>query len=171
MAELTPTPTEERSSPGTVVLRDIVDDDLAVFFEQQLDATANRMAAFTAKEPTDRAAFTAHWAKIRADETILIKTILFDDQVTGYVTSHRWFGEPEVSYWLGKEYWGRGIATQALAQFLRQQPVRPLYARAVKDNIASLRVLEKCGFVVCGEDKGFANARGEEVEELILSIR
>ena len=163
--------TRTDAAPATVFLREMSEEDLPIFFAQQLDASANWMAAFTAKEPTDRAAFMAHWAKIRADEAILIKTILFDGQVAGYVTSHGWFGEPEVSYWLGKEYWGKGIATRALAQFLHQQPVRPLYARAVKDNIASLRVLEKCGFAICGEDKGFANARGEEVEELILSLR
>ena len=48
---------------------------------------------------------------------------------------------------------------------------RPMYARVVKDNIASLRVLEKCGFTICGEGKGFAYARGEEVEEFILRLK
>ena len=171
MTEQASTPIEEHSSSGTVVLRDMIDDDLAIFFEQQLDAIANQMAAFTAKEPANHAAFMAHWAKVRADAAVVIRTILFDGQLAGYVTSHGWFGEPEVSYWLGREYWGKGIATQALARFLCVQPVRPLYGRAVKDNIASIRVLEKCGFVVCGEDKGFANARGEEVEEQILALR
>lgn len=163
MPELTPNPWT-----GTVLLRDVAPDDLSIFFEQQLDPAANYMAAFTAKDPTDREAFTAHWAKVMADHSIVIKTILYDGQVAGSVLSHGWFGEPEISYWIGKEYWGKGIATRALAAFLDVQKERPLYARAVKDNIASLRVLEKCGFTISGEDKGFANARGMEAEEYIL---
>lgn len=51
-----------------------------------------------------------------------------------------------------------------------EDDLRPLYARAVKDNIASIRVLEKCGFVLSGEDKGFSNARSKEVEEFILKL-
>jgi RimJ/RimL family protein N-acetyltransferase len=79
-------------------------------------------------------------------------------------------GQPEVTYWIGKEYWGNGVATRALSAFLESARVRPLHARAAKDNVASLRVLEKCGFVITGEDKGFSNARGEEVEEFILTL-
>ncbi len=153
-----------------VKLRNVVENDLPVFFEQQLDLEANRMAAFTAKDPTDQDAFNAHWAKILADDTILIKTILFDGEIAGYILSHGWFGEPEVSYWIGKSFWGKGIATAALAQFLQIKPTRPLYARVVKDNLGSKRVLEKCGFTIHSHDKGFANARGMEVEELILKL-
>jgi RimJ/RimL family protein N-acetyltransferase len=154
-----------------VKLRDVAPSDLPIFFAQQLDPTANQMAAFTAQDPANREAFNARWAKIMADEAITIKTILFDEAVAGHILSHNWFGEPEVSYWLGREYWGRGIATQALSLFLAQLATRPLYARAAKDNVASLRVLEKCGFTICGEDKGFANARNSVVEELILEYR
>ena len=149
-------------------LRDVKEGDPPIFFEQQLDPEANRMAAFTARDPADRELFMVKWGKILADERIRIKTILFGEQVAGHIVSHGWFGEPEVSYWLGKEYWGRSIATAALAQFIEVVQTRPLYARAVKDNVASIRVLEKCGFTICGEDRGFANARGEEVEEFIL---
>jgi RimJ/RimL family protein N-acetyltransferase len=155
---------------NAVLLREVVDSDLAIFFEQQLDTAANQMAAFTAKNPSDQDAFNVHWAKIRADPGITIQTILFAGEVAGYVTSHRWFGEPEVSYWLGRAYWGQGIATAALATFLEQVTVRPLYARVVHDNIGSRRVLEKCGFILAGEDKGYANARGEEVVEFIFVL-
>ena len=151
-----------------VTLRHVTQHDLPLFFAQQLDPDANHMAAFTAKDPTDRDAFMAHWHKIWHDETITIRTILFDGHVVGHVLSHGWFGEPEVSYWIGKAWWGQGIATAALAIFLRLQPERPLYARVVKDNTASRRVLEKCGFHPIGHDKGFAHARGQEVEEIIL---
>lgn len=153
-----------------IQLRNVTEADLVILFEQQLDPEANTMAAFAAKDPEDRVAFTAKWEKILADEAIILKTILYGDQVAGHIVCHGWFGEPEVSYWLGKEFWGRGIASEALTQFLDVLQRRPLYARAAKDNVASIRVLEKCGFTVCGEDRGFANARGEEVEEVILTI-
>lgn len=71
---------------------------------------------------------------------------------------------------MGREFWGRGLATAALAQFLQIQTTRPLYARAAKDNVASIRVLQKCGFTICGQDKGFANGRLAEVEEYILKL-
>src|SRR5687767_9088336 len=98
-----------------IQLRGAVENDLLIFFEQQLDPAANRMAAFTASNPADRDTFMAKWAKILADPTIVLQTVLADGQVAGSVLSHRWFGEPEVSYWLGKPFWGKGIATRALA--------------------------------------------------------
>lgn len=163
-----------QGTPGSftsdVLLRDVTISDLPIFFEQQLDKEANHMAAFTAKDPADRDAFMAHWTRILGDETSTIMTILFGGQVAGHVLSYQdeEFGQPEVSYWLGKNYWGKGVATKALSAFLDHVKVRTLYARAAKDNIASQRVLEKCGFILVGEGKGFANARGEEVEEFIL---
>jgi RimJ/RimL family protein N-acetyltransferase len=158
------------SLTNNLYLRDVTAGDLAIFFEQQLDPVANQMAAFTAKNPADREAFTTHWAKILADEAIIIKTILFEGQVAGYVLTHGWFGDPEISYWLGRSYWGKGIATAALAALLALVPTRPLYAHVAKDNFASRRVLEKCGFTVVSESSGFSNARRVEVEEFILKL-
>jgi RimJ/RimL family protein N-acetyltransferase len=155
-----------------IFLRDVMESDLPVFFVQQMDADANYMAAFTARDPSDRNAFMAHWDKILHDATLTNRTILFNDEVAGHIACYQdeEFGQPEVTYWLGKPYWGKGIATRALTAFLDELKVRPLYARAVKDNIASIRVLQKCGFAICGEGKGFANARGQEVEEYILRL-
>jgi RimJ/RimL family protein N-acetyltransferase len=150
-------------------LREVVEDDLPLFFDFQLDPEANYMAAFTARDPTDRAAFTAHWNKIMADPTNIIRTIVCDGQVVGSVSSYEESGKPEVTYWIGRAYWGKGIATRALTAFLVQANTkRPIYARVAKDNLRSRRILEKCRFRVIGEMKGFANARGEEVEELLL---
>ena len=154
----------------TLSLREISADDLPIFFEYELDEDARWMAAFTSKDPADRVAFMAHWAKVLADPGVTIRTILVDDEVAGSVLVHGWFGEPEVSYWIGRAYWGRGVASRALALFLDEVPTRPLMARVAKDNLASLRVLEKCGFTRYGTDKGFANARGQEVEEIILRL-
>lgn len=153
-----------------VLLRDVTEGDLPIFFEQQLDSAANYMAAFAAKDRAARDAFTAHWTKILGDDTITKRTILFDGHVAGSVLSFEQFGKPEVSYWIGKKYWGKGIATKALSELLGLVKTRPLYARSAKDNIAWIRVLEKCGFTISGEDKGFSNARDEEVEELILKL-
>src|SRR5215471_13045292 len=103
-----------------VLLRDVTERDLPIFFEQQLDPAANRMAAFTAKDPADRAAFTAKWAKILGDDSITKRTILFRGQVAGNVGAFLapWSGQHEVTYWIGREFWGKGIATRALAVFL-----------------------------------------------------
>ena len=154
-----------------VQLRDIVESDLPVFFEQMRDPEACHMVAFTVEDPADRAAFDARWARILADDSITKKTILVDGQVAGQVTGFEQFGKPSVGYWVGREFWGRGIATRALSAFLKIVKERPLYARAAKDNVASLRVLEKCGFTITGEDVGYANARGAEVEEVILILK
>lgn len=152
-----------------LVLRNVVSDDLPIFFEYQLDQEANYTAAFTAKDPTNQEAFMAHWDRILADQTTINQTILFNGQVAGSVSSYEEEGKAEDTYWLGKEYWGKGIATSALTEFLtHHNKTRPIYARVAKDNIGSRRVLEKCGFRIIGESKGFANARGQEIDELLL---
>lgn len=155
---------------GSVTLRDATPDDLPIFFEQQRDPDARHMAAFTAADPDDRDAFVAHWTRNLAAEANVVKTILVDGQVAGNLVSYIMVGEREVGYWLGRAYWGRGVATAALAAFLRDCPTRPLHARVVKDNAASRRVLEKCGFRVTGEDSGYAHGRGAVVEEYLLTL-
>ena len=159
-----------RPPAAALALRAVLDADLPVFFEHQQDREAVFMAAFTPRDPADRAAFDAHWARIRADPAVLMRTILVEGRVAGHIASFTGFGEREVTYWLGRAYWGRGLATRALREFLKLERTRPLYGRAGKDNLASVRVLEKCGFVLTGEDRGFANARGAEVAEVILTL-
>ena len=152
-------------------LRDVEVDDLPLFFEHQRDPEANWMAAFTRKDPADRDAFMAHWTKILEDEANTIHTILFNGSVAGSVSSYVDEDEHlEVTYWIGKPSWGKGIATCALSAFLEHNKLRPLYARAAADNAASLRVLEKCGFVRIGTNRDFANARGQEIEEVLLKL-
>lgn len=89
------------------------------------------------------------------DKDIIKQTIIVENNVVGHILRFEQFGEPEVSYWIGKEYWGKGIATKALREFLKHITIRPLYARAAKDNAGSLKVLKKCGFIITGEDSGF----------------
>ncbi|RYG44887.1 N-acetyltransferase [bacterium] len=151
-------------------LREIRDTDLPTFFEHQLDPEANRMAAFTTKDPADREAFERHWAKNRSNEANLMRAIVVDGHLVGYLASFVQFVEREVTYWIGREYWGRGLATRALDAFLKLVTERPVYGRAAADNPASIRVLEKCGFRIVVQERGFANARGEEIDEVVLRL-
>ena len=150
-----------------VRIRDVTEGDLPIFFEQQRDPVANQMAAFPAR---DRDAFTAHWTKVLGDETNTIKTILADGRVVGNVVSWEHSGERLVGFWIGREYWGMGIATKALSEFLRHVKSRPLYAWVAKHNVGSIRVLEKCGFTISTEDKGSSDVPGEKVAEVLMKL-
>ena len=149
-----------------ISLRNVRESDLTTFFEQQLDPEATRMAAFP---PRDREAFMAHWAKIMADEATILRTVIFRGRVAGNIVSWEQSGERNVGYWLGKEYWGRGIASAALSQFLQQVKARPLHAHVAKHNVASIRVLQKSGFAISGSAE-FSGAEGERGEELVLTL-
>lgn len=153
-----------------VILRDLTENDLPILFEHQNDREASRMAAFLPRDPSDRDAFLTHWKRILADPTVTNRVILWNGQVAGSIGSFLWEGKPQITYWLGKAFWGHGIATLALTEFLRIVTVRPLYASAAKDNFASIRVLEKCGFARRGSGKAFAQARGTEVEEVFFEL-
>src|SRR5215510_12926379 len=154
----------------TITLRNVETSDIAIFFGQQLDLEANRMAAFVRKDRHDRVAFDAHWKRILDSTGTVNKTILRGDEVAGHIACYPREGELEVTYWLGKEHWGKGVATQALKQLLQEITHRPVFARAAKDNIGSVRVLQKCDFKIIGENKGFAQGRGEETEEYIFRL-
>ncbi|MEU6005574.1 GNAT family N-acetyltransferase [Streptomyces sp. NPDC047453] len=153
-----------------VVLREVHDSDLPVFFRQMNDPEALRMAAFTPKDPADHEAFEAHWRRLRASSVVL-RTVLLDGDVVGSAAVYGEPGEREVTYWVDRAYWGRGVATAALRALLAEVPERPLYARAAADNAGSLRVLAKCGFRESARARGFAEARGEEIDEVVLSLR
>jgi RimJ/RimL family protein N-acetyltransferase len=136
-------------SEPSVELRAVRPADLEVFFIHQLDQEACAMAAFP---PRRRADFDAHWAKIMADPTTVNRTVLVDGEVAGNAACFGAADEREVAYWLGREFWGRGVATAALRCLLSEVTERPLHARVAEHNTASLRVLEKCGFAVSGRE-------------------
>ena len=156
--------------PDNVQLRPVADGDLPIFFKHQRDPQGVHMAAFTVPDPDDRAAFDDHWRWLRNNPTILMRTIAVNGQPAGHVSSYVGDVGLEVTYWLGREYWGRGIATAALQAFLLIETHRPLRGRAAADNAASLRVMEKCGFVRIGDDRGYANARRAEIDEVLLEL-
>jgi RimJ/RimL family protein N-acetyltransferase len=151
-------------------LREVRDEDLAVLFDQWADPVAAHMAAFTPADHMNRDAFERRWSKIRADEKAIARVIVVDGEVAGTISSWGDPDEREVTYWIGRSYWGRGIATCALDAFLTVDSTRPLHARVAQDNVASHRVLEKCGFRVIATDRGFAEARSREIDELVLRL-
>jgi RimJ/RimL family protein N-acetyltransferase len=153
-----------------VALRAVEPSDLDVFFEQQRDPVAHFMVPFLKRDPEDEAVFRAHWSRIMASGAIRIATVTLDDDVAGHVMSFERDGTREVGYWLGRAYWGRGVATRALQLFLGGERIRPLQARVVADNLASRRVLEKCGFALVRIEHGFAPGRKAEVDEAILVL-
>ncbi|WP_434588417.1 GNAT family N-acetyltransferase [Streptomyces sp. A5-4] len=152
-----------------VTLREVRPPDLPLFFEQTQDPKSVRMAAFTHEDPSDRAQFDAHWVRI-LDSDVVVRTILADGEVAGNAAVYGPLNEREVTYWIDRAFWGRGVATAALRALLTLVPERPLLGRAAADNTGSIRVMEKCGFTVVGRERTYANGRGAETEELVLSL-
>jgi RimJ/RimL family protein N-acetyltransferase len=152
-----------------VTLRDVLDSDLPVFRAQMSDERAQHMAAVTS-DYHDRAAFDAHWDKVRSDPAVIVRTVLADGEVAGHAAVFGPPGEREVAYWVDRGYWGRGVATAALAALLGLERTRPLHAHAAADNAGSIRVLQKCGFAITGRGRIFAQARGEEIDEVALTL-
>ena len=155
--------------PDATIIRPVIDTDLAVFFRHQLDPEASRMAVFP---PRDEAAFMAHWQRVLQRPDSTVRTVLADDgAVAGNVLAFELDGTPLVGYWIGREYWGRGLATRALQALLRELPRRPLYAHVASTNAGSIRVLEKCGFAVAGERVVFDEALGAAIDEVVMELR
>jgi RimJ/RimL family protein N-acetyltransferase len=144
------------------VLREVVEGDLPAFYEYECDPEAAAMAAFPSR---DRDAFMAHWAKRLANESALTMTIVSDGEVAGNIGCWEADGHRFVGYWIGREFWGRGLATQAVAELVEMVEARPLHAHVVKSNVASIRVLEKNGFVEVGR-----HTSDDGIEELVLEL-
>lgn len=149
-----------------ILLRPATESDLPTLYEQQLDPKATAMAAFPSR---DKEAFYAHLKKIIADEAVMFRTIAYDGQVAGSIGSWEMDGKREVGYWIGREFWSKGIATQALTQYLDVERARPLFAHVAKHNVGSKRVLEKNGFKIIGEDS-YTNPAGVLVDEFVLKL-
>jgi RimJ/RimL family protein N-acetyltransferase len=149
-----------------VTLRDVHYDDLPVFYAHQRDLDAIRMADFPSREYDS---FMAHWTRCLTDETAILKTVVADGAVAGNIVCWQQDNSRKVGYWLGKEYWGQGITTSALAQFVELIAERPLYAHVAQSNIASIRVVQKCGFVACGQGT-FGGVPGDPKTEIIFML-
>lgn len=144
--------------------------DLHTLFEFQTNHEANYLAAFTSNDPLNKTAYLEKYSKHLSDPTINNQTIKLVDVIVGSIAKFEIENEVEITYWIDRTYWGQGIATKALKDFLKTELARPIYARVAFDNYGSQRVLEKCGFIQIGKDKGFANARQSEIEEFIYQL-
>jgi RimJ/RimL family protein N-acetyltransferase len=152
----------------SIRLRPVQPGDLPRMYNLQLDPESNRMAVTI---PRTREAFDSHWAKLLADPGITAWVVLFGDELVGTISCFPMDGQDHVGYWIDRAYWGMGIASHALHLLLREVTKRPLVAAAATSNGASLRVLQKCGFVVERVRLSPASDRFPECEEAILVLR
>jgi len=153
-----------------LLLRPVEDRDLDAIYLQMTDPASIRMAAFTAENQTDRSAFLDRMSRVRANSSGSFRVIEVDGAIAGTIASFRMDDMLEVTYWVDRAHWGRGIASAALQLLLAETAERPVYGRAASDNAGSLRVLEKAGFRRVGVNRDFAPGRGEEIEETILRL-
>jgi RimJ/RimL family protein N-acetyltransferase len=153
-----------------VELRPVKVSDLDAIFEQMRDPESVHMAASTPRDPSDRGAFDAHMKKVMSSSEVRLFAIIHDSRLVGTVASYHSEGAIEVTYWIDRAYWGRGMATRALSLLLGEIPVRPIRARAASDNAGSVRVLQKAGFHAIGTEMSSAPAREAKIEETILKL-
>ncbi|MGZ4473265.1 MAG: GNAT family N-acetyltransferase [Nocardioidaceae bacterium] len=154
----------------SVALRSLYDSDLDALFRQMSDPESVRMAAFTPEDPNDRQRFDAHMSRVMKSPESTNRAITRKGDLVGSIASFVVEGQAEITYWVDRAVWGRGIASQALVLFLEVIRTRPLFDRAASDNRGSLRVLEKAGFQIIGTEVSFAPGRKEEIEETILRL-
>lgn len=153
-----------------ILLRRSIESDLEIFFLNQTDEEANQMAAFTPKDPFDKAAYIEKWTKLLKGDTINMQTILAGNEVVGCVVKFVMEGYAEITYAISKAWWSKGITTKAVKQFLEVEKTRPIFGRVAFDNYGSQKVLERTGFVKIDESLWFANARGKEIVEYIYKL-
>ena len=150
-----------------VRLRDVEQDDLPRMYEFNLEPDANRLAMTI---PRNADAFEAHWEKALADPNVVVKAISVSNVLAGYISCFKQNGLDAVGYWVGRDFWGAGVASRSLEMLLKIVPIRPLHARVATSNRASLRVLQKCGFVVQCVQVSPADDRLLECEEAFLIL-
>lgn len=167
MTESAGTESTGTGGAGRVELREVAEADLPTFYQHQRDRDAYQMAAFA---PRDWDAFVEHWSKIMADPDVVVRAVVVDGRLAGNVVCFEHDGQREVGYWIGREFWGRGAATEALRRFLDEATARPLYASVAAHNTGSIRVLQKCGFTVPEQEPSYSSAGGPVVEEVLLRL-
>lgn len=153
-----------------IKLRPTAVSDLETLFQIQLDEEANYQAAFTSKDSQNKEAYLAKYTRLLSDPAVNNQTIIVDTVIAGSIAKFVMEGDAEITYWIDKKFWGQGVATKALKDLLIIEKTRPVFGRVAFDNLGSQKVLENCGFIRIGTDKGFANARQTEIEEFIYRL-
>lgn len=155
---------------GHIELRDVDDDDLDAIFDMMRDRDSIAMAAFTAEDPDDRHGFDAWIARERAAPDVSYSVVTENGGFAGTAAAFTVDGEREVSVWLARHAWGRGVATDALHVLVSRQPERPLYARAAAHDVGWIAVLTRAGFTEVSRSKVFAPGLGADVEEIVFAL-
>ncbi|MCR2762725.1 GNAT family N-acetyltransferase [Microbacterium sp. zg.B48] len=153
-----------------IELRDLDEDDLDAIFEMMRDEAAVEMAAFTAADPNDRDVFDEWIARQRATADVALYVVTEGGGFAGTAALFSADGEREVTYWIARHAWGRGLATEALRRLVSREPERPLFARVAAHNAASVAVLTKVGFTEVSRDIDFAPGLGRDAEEIVLVL-
>jgi ribosomal-protein-alanine N-acetyltransferase len=153
-----------------IVLVPGAENHLETLFQFQTDKEGIQIAAFTNKDPSDREAYIGKWTRFLADPAIHLQVIFLDGKIAGSVGKFMMHGNAEVTYWIDRQHWGKGIASAALKKFLLLEKIRPIHAHVAFDNLGSQKALENAGFKKTGTGRMFANARGKEIEEFIYCL-
>ena len=159
----------------SIKLREVVERDLDAFFVFLQHQPAQQMAAFIHEHPEDRAAHDAHWSKLLLNDSITKRSIELVQpggapELVGHIISFDMDGDREITYWIDHHHWGKGIASEALRQFLSIEKTRPLFGRAARDNESSIRVMERNGFRLLRQERGYAHARAAEIDEVVMRL-
>ncbi len=92
---------------------------------------------------------------LRTADPHYIFAVIVGTELVGMIGMSSGAQEPvEVGYWMGRKYWGRGYATEAVGLLLaeaQRRGVSRVVSEVFPDNIASMRVLQKNGFTRLGE--------------------
>ena len=143
------------------ILRQVALEDLPTLFAHQQEPEGAAMAGVPARGLD---AFMTHWHRsILASDEVRKFAIVEGGRLKGNIVSWAQDGERLVGYWIGKAYWGQGVATRALREFLAHHELqRPLVAYVAKGNLGSIRVLQRCMFTIV-EGKDQDGATGDEL--------
>lgn len=159
--------------PQKIRLRRTTEADVRMLHALELDEASNKLAG---TKPRDWPTFQARWAEILADVDgsatgVTPRVILADGVLVGAVNISPQDGYDSIGYWIGREHWGRGIATCAVALMLSEFTRRPLYATAAGHNHPSIRVLEKNGFEIVSRSVTPETARTVQRETVRLMLK
>lgn len=155
---------------NSISLRPTTELDLELLFQFQLDHEGCYLAAFMPVDYNNKAKYIEKYTTLINNPTVHNQTICLDNIVVGSIAKFVLNEEAEVTYWIDRKYWGKGIASEALRIFLEIEKTRPLYGRVAFDNFGSQKVLKKCGFTKIGIDRGYTGARKKEIEEFIFQL-
>ncbi len=148
-------------------LREVLDDDLDTLFEIEHDPESNAMAVANART---REEFDEHWQRVRTDTHVRVRASVFESRLVGSISCFTMDDRDCVGYWIAREFWGRGIATEAVRLLLDEVRARPLWARVAVSNTGSVRVLEKSGFVQHARFMSEETPRFPACEEFLMRL-